>query len=140
MSVLQTTRPEFDFWTAQKWPLIREMIMTSQFVDMKQSSIFFDVVVFPLPSLIAGSSFISTSLLVLDLWQFSFVRDWPEIRKSKILPSKFCSIGQVRDSKRTNVCNEMLLNAKKYQVYSFYRFRVIKVKPAGDKIYPAHRD
>ena len=30
--------------------------------------------------------------LVLELWQFSFMRDWPEIRKSEIPPSEFCPI------------------------------------------------
>ena len=30
--------------------------------------------------------------VVLDLWQFSFVRDLPEIRKLEISPSEFCPI------------------------------------------------
>ena len=34
----------------------------------------------------------SISSLVLELWQFSFIRDWPEIRKSEIPPSEFCPI------------------------------------------------
>ena len=38
--------------------------------------------------------------------------------------------GQVRNAKfGTNVSNKMLLNAAKYQGYSFYRFWVIKEKP-----------
>ena len=39
----------------------------------------------------------------------------------------------------TIVCNRMLLNAAKFQGYSFYRFRVIKGKPTvggGAKITP----
>ena len=32
----------------------------------------------------------------------------------------------------------MLLNAAKYQDYSFYRFLVIKGKPTGGKITPSH--
>ena len=43
-------------------------------------------------SLVTGPSFMSLSSLVLELWQFSFIRDWLEIRKSKIPPSKFCPI------------------------------------------------
>ena len=31
-----------------------------------------------------------SSSLVLELWQFSFIRDWPEIRKSEIPPSELC--------------------------------------------------
>ena len=38
----------------------------------------------------------------------------------------------VRNTKcDTNVSNKMLLNAAKYQGYSFYHFWVIKVKPTG---------
>ena len=53
---------------------------------------FFDVVLFLLSSLVTGPSFMSISSLVLELWQFSFIRDWPEIRKSEIPPSEFCPI------------------------------------------------
>ena len=66
--------------------------MTSEFSDMTSSSNFVDLVLFPLSNLVAGPSFLSVSSLVLQLWQFSFIRDWPEIRKSEIPPSKFCSI------------------------------------------------
>ena len=48
-------------------------------------------------------------------------------------------MGQVRNTKfGTNVSNKMLLNAAKYQDYSFYRFLVIKGKPTGGKITPSH--
>ena len=53
---------------------------------------FFDVVLFLLWSLVTGRSFMSMSSLVLEWWQFSFIRDWPEIRKSEIPPSEFCPI------------------------------------------------
>ena len=66
--------------------------MTLQFCDMTSSSIFFNVVLFALSRLVAGSSFMSISSLVLKLWQFSFIKDWPEIRKSEIPPSEFCPI------------------------------------------------
>ena len=36
----------------------------------------------------------SISSLVLELWQFSFIWDWPEIRKSEISPSEFCPISR----------------------------------------------
>ena len=66
----------------------------------------------------------------------SFIRDWPEIWKSEIPPSGFCPIsgdwGGVRDTKcGTNVSIKMLLNAAKFQSYSFDRFWVIKGKPTG---------
>ena len=67
------------------------MTMTSQTTDMTSLS-FFDFILFLLLSVVTGPSFTSISLLVLELWQFSFMRDWPEIRKSEIPPSGFCSI------------------------------------------------
>ena len=60
--------------------------MTSQFADMKSSSDFFNVVVFFLSSLVTDPSFMSISLLVLELWKFPQIRYWPGIRKSEILP------------------------------------------------------
>ena len=48
--------------------------MTSQFTDMTPSSNIFHVVLFLLSGLVTGPSFISISLLVLELWQFSFIR------------------------------------------------------------------
>ena len=53
---------------------------------------FFDVVFLFLSSLGTGPNFIPMSSLVLELWQFLFIRDWPEIRKSEIPPSEFCPI------------------------------------------------
>ena len=52
----------------------------------------FDVVLFLLSSLVTGPSFMSLSSLFLELWQFSFIRDWPEIRKSEIPTSEFFPI------------------------------------------------
>ena len=36
----------------------------------------------------------SISSMVLELWQFSFIKDRPEIRKSEIFSSEFCPIYQ----------------------------------------------
>ena len=50
-----------------------------------------------------------------------FIGDWPENQKWEIPP--IWVLGQVRDTKfGINVSNEMLLNAAKYQGYSFYCF------------------
>ena len=68
--------------------------MTSQFSNITSSSDLLDVVLFLLSSLVTVSSFMSVLSLVLKLWQFSFIGDWPEIRKSEIPPSKFCSISE----------------------------------------------
>ena len=89
---MQTLCPKSSLRTAPNWPKIRKMPMSPQFSDMTSTSNFFDVVLFLLSSLVTGPSFMSISSLVLELWQFSFVRDWPEIRKSEIPPSEFCPI------------------------------------------------
>ena len=39
-----------------------------------------------------GPGFMSISSLVLELWQYPFIRDWPEIWKSEIPLSEFCPI------------------------------------------------
>ena len=72
--------------------------------------------------------------LVLELWQFSFIRHWPEMRKLEIVSSEFCAISKDW-GKLGNICayvsNKNLLNVTKYQGYSSYRFWVIKGKPTG---------
>ena len=47
---------------------------------------------FLLSSLVTGQSFMLVSLLVLELWQFSLIKDWSEIQQSEIHPSEFCPI------------------------------------------------
>ena len=99
--------------------------------DMMSWSNFFDVVLLLLSSLVTDLSFMSISSLVLELWQFHFIRDWPENRNIpiRVLPN-ICRLGGVRDTKfDTKVCNKMLVNAAKCQGYSFYCFWVIKGKP-----------
>ena len=56
------------------------------------SSNFFDVVLFLLSSLVAGPRFMSVSSLVLEILQFSFIRDWAKIWKLEIPLSEFCPI------------------------------------------------
>ena len=68
--------------------------MATKFSDMTSSSRFFDFVSFLLSSLVTGPSLISISSLVLALWQFPFIRDWREIRKSQIPRSEFCPISE----------------------------------------------
>ena len=89
---MQTLCPESGLRTASNWPKIWQMTMTSQFSDMTSWSNFYDIVLFLLSSLGTAPSFMSISWLVLELWQFSFIRDWPEIQKSQIRPSEFSPI------------------------------------------------
>ena len=59
--------PESGRWTAPHLPKNRKMTMTSQFFDITSSSIFFDVDLFFLSSLVTGSRVMSISSLVLEI-------------------------------------------------------------------------
>ena len=91
---MRTLFPESGLQTAPNLQKIRRMTMTSQFSDMTSTSNILNVVLFLLSSLVTGQSIISISSLVLELWQFSFTRDWPEIWKWEIHPSEFCPISE----------------------------------------------
>ena len=65
--LLQTLCPESGLRTAPNQPKIQKITMTSQFYDMASSSKFFDIVSFPLSSLVTGPRFMSISSLVLEL-------------------------------------------------------------------------
>ena len=111
--------------------------MTSQFADMTSRKIFWRHSI-PLVKFSYWSKFHVNIIQVLELWQFSFIRDWPEIGNTTVwvLPNIW-PMGRVRDTKfGTNVSNKMLLNAAKCQGYRFYHFWVIKGKPTGVKIIP----
>ena len=100
---------------------------------MTLSPNFFDVIWFFLSSLATGSSFMTILSLVLELWQFSFMKDWPEIQTTAWVLPNIWKLGQVRDTVfGAIVSNKMLLNATKCQGYSFYCFWVIKGKLTGN--------
>ena len=85
----------FTGYAVRLWSKIGKMTVMSQFSDMTSSSSFFNVVSLLPSSLVTGSSFMSISSLVLELWQFSFIREWPEIQKLEIPPSKFWPISEL---------------------------------------------
>ena len=85
---------------------------------------FLDFVVFLLSNLGAGPSFMSIFLLMLDLWQFLFLRSltWnPEIVNTPVwVLSIMWRLEWDRDTRfGMNVSNEMLNNAAKFPDYSF---------------------
>ena len=97
---------------------------------------FFHLAVFVLSRLVTGSSFMSIIWLVQEIWQFLSIQNRSEIRKSEMHRSEFCQISgdwsnlELRDTKfGANVSNKKLLNAEKYQGYSFYCFWIIRGKP-----------
>ena len=73
--ILQTMRVKRGFQIAPNWPKIGEMTMTSQFANMLSSSNSFEIALFLLLRLVSGPSFMSILPLVLELRQFSFIRD-----------------------------------------------------------------
>ena len=85
--------------------------MTSQLGNMTSSPNFFDVILFLLSSLVTGPCFMSISWVVLELIQFSFIRDWPEIQKSEIPPSEFCPISG--DWMKLEISNMALISLMK---------------------------
>ena len=86
---MQTLYPESGLRTVPSCPKIKKMTMTSQFSKMPSSWNFLDLVLFLLSILVTSLSFMSISPLVLE---FSFIKDWLEIRKSEIPSSEFCGI------------------------------------------------
>ena len=109
---------------------------TSQFSDMTSSWKIFWRCFVSFVKFSYWSKFHVNIITGSGVMTVSFIRDWPEIWKSEIPPSGFCPIsgdwGGVRDTKcGTNVSIKMLLNAAKFQSYSFDRFWVIKGKPTG---------
>ena len=92
---------------------------------------YFYIDVFLLSSLATGLRLVSISWLVLELWQFLFINDWPETQKWKYPHMSFVQrLGQVRDTTfGTYVSIQKLLNTAECQGYSFYCFWVIKGKP-----------
>ena len=59
------------------------------------------------------SKFHVNIIVVLELWQISFIRDWPEIWKSEIPPSDFCLIsGDWSKLGIPNLARMSLINVK----------------------------
>ena len=103
--------------------------MTSQFTNIRYFHFFWHCLLL-LSSLFTGPSFMSISWVVLELWQT--IRHTPVY----VLPNIW-KLGWVRDTTfGTNVSNKRLLNAAKYQGYSFDHYWVIKGKPIRGIILP----
>ena len=88
---MQILCPDSGLRTAPNWPKIRKMTMTSQFSDMTLTSTFWRFFV-SLVKFSYWSNFHVNIVTGSRLWQFFFIRDWPEIRKSETPPSEFCPI------------------------------------------------
>ena len=78
--------------TLQIDPKLEKWKWRQNFLIWRNHPIFFNVFLFLLSSWVTGPSFMPIPLLVLELWQFIFIRDWPEIQRSEIQLSRFCPI------------------------------------------------
>ena len=109
--------------------------MKSQFAYMTSSSNVFDVEVFLLSILVTGPS-----VNIITVSRVRTIYHWlnrnPEIGNISVgVLQNIWRLGWVRDTQfSTNVSHEVLLNAEKFQDYSFYLFWDIKGKSTGDKI------
>ena len=107
--------------------------MTSQFTNMTLFSFFLTLPV-TLVKFIYWSKFhvnIMTGSGIMTIFVYKWLTRNAEIRHTPvcILPNIW-KLGWVRNTKfGTNVCNKRLLNAAKYQGYSFYCSWVITGKP-----------
>ena len=66
--------------------------MMSHLADKKSLSKFYHMVLFLWSNLVTDPSFMSISSLALELPQLSFIRHWPEIRKSETPLFQSCAI------------------------------------------------
>ena len=131
---MQSLCSESDLRTARNWPKIRKMTMTLQFSDLTSSSNF----LFLYSSLVTGPSFMSISSLVLELWQFYFLRHWPE-SGDRNTPSGFWP--RSGDGGALWIPNLAQMTPIEYywmlqhaRGYSFNRFWVMKRKPTGSGV------
>ena len=131
----------YSFWMTSSWPWTGNKTITSEFANMTSLSHYFDVAVFILSSLVTGASFMPISWLVLKLWSFSFIKDWPEIRKWEILLPEFCPLS--RDWGRLGIPNLAQLSLiknycmlQKFQASTFTISELIweNQQGGGDKI------
>ena len=114
------------------------MSMTSQFASMTSSSNFFDVILFLLSSLVAGQSFTASGVTTVYFYE-GLTRNL-EIGNTPlwVLPNIWRQVSY-RYQIGTNVPNEILLNAAKYQVTAFTVFELlIGNQQGGVKLPPTY--
>ena len=122
------------YWMASNWLWVGKMTTTSQFVDLTSSLKHWSVYLIKFSYWSKFHVIIMTGSGVMTIFVYKGLTRNLEIGNTHVwvLPNIW-RLAWVRDTKfGTDVSNKILLNAAKCQVYSFYRFRVIKVKPKGE--------
>ena len=120
--------------TAPNWPKIGKMTMTSHISEMTSTSHFLGVFFVSLVNFRYWSKFHVNIIIGSGIMTIFFYKGltWkPEIGNTPVwVFPNIWRLGRVMDTKfDTNVSNRMLLNATKFQGYSFYLFWVIEGKP-----------
>ena len=132
---MQSLCLESGIQTAPNWPKSEKWQWRHNFPTWRQRQIFWRCFV-SLVKFSYWSKFhvnIITDSGIMTIFFYKGLTRNPEIGNTPVwvLPNIW-RLGQVMDTKfGTNVSNRMLLNAAKFQGYSFYRFWVIKGKPTG---------
>ena len=91
-------------------------INSKNYNDLPNFWVNWNFFLFLLSSLVTALSFMSISSLILDLWQFPFIRELPEIKKLEKHISKFWAISEVWGEFGYQIC---------YKVAQNFRFTVI---------------
>ena len=131
---------ESEVWLpdCSKLAIFWKVTMTSLFADKTSSSSFLDVAVFLLSSLVTGPSFMSISLLVLELWQFfckGLIRNPKLGNTTDRVWSNISRLGWVRDQKF-----RIMFLMKSYLMLQIARFtaftisELLRETKRGDKI------
>ena len=126
--------PKSSFWIASNW----KMTMASQFVNMKSSSNFFwrryfvFLVKFSYCSKFHINIITGSGVMTIDYYK-GLTKN-PKIRNTPVwVLRNIWILENIRNTRfGSDVPNKILLNAAKFQGYSFYYFWVIKGKPTGD--------
>ena len=118
MQVLQTINPETGFLIIPNW--CRKLGKWRR----NFTTWGFEVVLFLLPSLVTAPSSMSIPSLVLESWQFLFVRDWPNIRH-------FSHVTESRIFKNCNLRKKADRNFRDYFLKNHFRLLRLYSNPTS---------
>ena len=125
--------PTSRLWIAPNQLSTKKIMMAPKFADTASSWYFWGY------SFFLSSNIVTVNIITdsgvwreFDLTGSDFPRNLEIIKTSVWVFPNISRVKQVRDTKfDMNLSNETLSNSAKCQLYSLYRFWVIKVKPTG---------
>ena len=122
--------PKSGFQIAPDWSLLGKYQWRYNSLNWHHRQSF-DVIVFFLSGLDIGPSFMLIPSLVVELWQFLFIRDLSRNLETENPPTwafpNTCRLRRIRDTKFcTNVSSKNLFNVEKFLVCNINHFWVIR--------------